>query len=52
MIARQWIRYVPIDDVRRVVEDAGFRVIARADARRYVYAHELLVAERLAAVAA
>lgn len=46
VLARQWIHYVPIARVRAIAERAGFRVIDRRDARRFVYAHELLVAER------
>jgi 2-polyprenyl-3-methyl-5-hydroxy-6-metoxy-1,4-benzoquinol methylase len=46
IVARQWIHYVPIARVVDVVRASGLRVRARADARRYVYAHELVVAER------
>ncbi|WP_085810927.1 bifunctional 2-polyprenyl-6-hydroxyphenol methylase/3-demethylubiquinol 3-O-methyltransferase UbiG [Sphingomonas sp. TZW2008] len=43
VMARQWIRYRPIEEVRAWVEQAGGTVIHRAARSMGPYAHELLV---------
>ncbi len=43
IMARQWIRYRPIEEVRAWVEQAGGTVIHRAARSMGPYAHELLV---------
>lgn len=46
VMARQWIHYLPIDAVANAAREAGFTIVVRRDARRFVYAHELLVCVR------
>lgn len=46
LLARQWIHYVPIERVANAATAGGLRPRARAAARRFVYVHEWLIAER------
>ncbi|MEL6796146.1 MAG: class I SAM-dependent methyltransferase [Planctomycetota bacterium] len=46
VMARQWIRYAPIDDVVGWCEAAGLSVEARGAASRLWYGHEWLVARK------
>lgn len=46
IIARQWINYRRIDDVRGWLEAAGGRVVHQAARNLGLYAHELLVVEK------
>lgn len=46
IIARQWIHYRPIDEVRGWLEAAGARVVRQAARSLGPYAHELVVVEK------
>lgn len=43
VIARQWIHYLPIEQVVEVITQAGGSVLHRQNWRRLFYSHELLV---------
>ena len=46
ILARQWIRYVSLDDIIRWAEGNGFRTLEVQRFRRYWYAHEMVVFEK------
>ncbi|MEI7835348.1 MAG: methyltransferase domain-containing protein [Planctomycetota bacterium] len=43
ILARQWIHYVPLDDISRWAGDEGLAVERRLSYRRFLYGHEMIV---------
>ncbi len=46
VLARQWVRTAPLDEVRRWLETAGARILGTSRENRLWYGHEFLFAER------
>ncbi len=46
VVAKQWIRYAPIDEVADWCADEGLTVRSRGAASRWWYGHEWIIAER------